>query len=291
MSVKINNKNKALYFIKQRLKQYLYSYNYMLFTMSGSHSNNLLFNKIYIETVSCCNNDCAFCPASVTNKVKSPDSFMQEKLYLKVLEELVSLNYQGSVAFHCNNEPLLDKRLPNFVKLAREKLKNNFFYIYTNGILINTDLANSLFVSGLNRVIVNNYNDDYKLIPSIKDIVKNNRFIKGEVIVNYRLKNEYLFNRAGQSPNVKNPLRKPLKAVCLRPLKEIVVGYDGTVPLCGSDGLWKMRMGNVRELSIKDIWFSEGFNRVREALIKGDRGFSDICRVCDVVNFPKEKGV
>lgn len=250
-----------------------------------------LFTKVFMETVSYCNNDCAFCPASAKAGAKKPGNLMPESLYIKILNELASISFTGSIAFHCNNEPLLDTRLSSWIRMARGLLKSNFFYLYTNGIFINMNLANGLFESGLNRIIINNYNDKHKLNPSIRKLLDNSTALRGEVIINYRAKTDYFGNRAGQSPNAGVFLKKPLKIQCLRPSTEIVVGYDGTVTLCCADGLWKVVMGNVKNSSLEDIWFSDFFKRIREALAKGDRACTKICRLCDALNFPAPKGI
>jgi len=250
-----------------------------------------LFKKIFIETISYCNNDCAFCPASCKSGVKNPQNFMSEDLYLKILKELKDISFKGSLAFHCNNEPLLDRRLASWVKKARDLLKDNYFYLYTNGVFIDVGLVNELFEAGLNRIIVNNYNDEYILNPSIRKLVEDSFMLKGEVIVNYRVKSDYLGNRAGESPNAGSFLKKPLNIICPRPLRELVVGYDGTVPLCCADGVWKVKMGNLRETSIKDIWFSDFFKMVRKSLSMGDRKSTEICKACDALKFFSPKGI
>jgi len=253
-------------------------------------SETQLFNKIFIETISYCNSDCNFCPASTKVGAKNPANFMSEGLFFKILNELKDQPFKGSVAFHCNNEPLLDERLPSWIKKARQILKNNFFYFYTNGLLLNLELANRLFEAGLNRIIINNYDDKHELASNLKHLIDNSERIKGEIILNYRLKTEYLLNRAGQAPNARFYLKAPLKIICLRPLNEIVIGYDGTVPLCCADGLWKVVMGNVRESSLRDIWFSSFFKSTRRALAEGNRNCTKICRVCDALNFFAAKG-
>ncbi len=303
MSIMVRNKNRYIYSVKLKLKKYLHSHPILLERylrlkalfinrkVGSSDIKNSLFNKIYIETISYCNNDCAFCPASTNNTVKKPEYLMAQDLYLKILEELKNLSFRGTVAFHCNNEPLLDERLVSWVKMARASLKSNFFYIYTNGILLNVDLANQLFDAGLNRIIVNNYNDRYDLLTPIRNLIDSSKALHGEVILNYRLKSEYLGNRAGQSLNAKNYLRRPLNIICKRPLLEIVIGYDGTVPLCCADGLWKISLGNVVNSSLKDVWFCEAFSKIKSALIKGDRTCTEICKVCDVFMLEAPKGM
>ncbi len=303
MTIKIRNKNKYVYGIRSKIRRFLYRSNFLrknylklkeIVIKNNSRApadENELFDKVFIETVAYCNNDCAFCPASVGLGAKNPKNLMPESLYLKILNELASISFTGSIAFHCNNEPLLDARLSSWIRIARGLLKSNFFYLYTNGILINVNLANGLFASGLNRIIINNYNDQHKLNPSIRKLLDNSAVLRGEIIINYRAKTDYFGNRAGQSPNAGAFLKKPLKIHCLRPSTEIVVGYDGTVPLCCADGLWKVIMGNVKDSSLKDVWFSDFFKSVRQSLVKGYRSCSEICKVCDALNFPAPKGI
>jgi len=254
-------------------------------------SENVLFKKVFIETVSYCNNDCDFCPASTKLEAKAPKHFMPEDLYEKILNELKELSFAGSLAFHCNNEPLLDERLASWVKRARAFLKDAFFYLYTNGTLIDVKMANQLFEAGLNRIIINNYSDRHKLIPPVKDLMKNAAILKGELIVNYRHKDEYLGNRAGESLNAKLFLKEPLKIMCIRPSTEMVIGYDGTVPLCCADGLWKVIMGNIKDFSISEVWFSGSFRKMRKSLLRGERDSIEICKVCDALNFSAPKGI
>lgn len=256
-----------------------------------SAGENALFNKVFIETIGYCNNDCVFCPASLKMGAKKPENLMPESLYLKILNELESASFSGSVAFHCNNEPLLDSRLMPWVKTARGMLKSSFFYLYSNGMLINVDLANGLFASGLNRIIINNYNDQHRLNPSIKNLLDNSADLRGEVIISYRAKTEYFGNRAGQSPNAEISLKKPLKAQCLRPSVEIAVCYDGNVSLCCADGLGKAVMGNALDSNLKDIWFRDSFKKARRALARGDRSCVEICKTCDALNSPVLKGL
>lgn len=302
MPLIVRNKNKYIYIAKSKIASYVYHNHFMRnsylrikeliiknsFHLEGNTSS--LFKKVFIETVSYCNNDCVFCPASSKVQAKSPDNFMSDSLYAKILDELAEVNFSGSIAFHCNNEPLLDERLSDWIKKARNILRRNFFYLYTNGILINTELSNRLFESGLNRIIINNYNNKYELIPSLKNLVLNSSLLKGEVIINYRLKDEYLRNRAGESPSAVLSLKEPLRIICIRPSMELVIGYDGTVPLCCADALWRTVMGNIKESHIKDIWFSSSLTKVRNSLLKGERNCIEICKVCDSLQIPAFKG-
>lgn len=303
MSLIVRNRNRYIYGIKSRIRGNVYSNLFMLRSYLKlketliksrgvpANSENMLFKKVFIETVSYCNNDCAFCPASRRVGLKNPGHFMPEDLYMKIMNELANISFTGSLAFHCNNEPLLDRRLPSWVRKARGLLKSNFFYLFTNGTLVSPDLVNELLDAGLNRIIINNYNDELKPIPSVKAIIDDSSHMRGEVIINYRAKSDYLGNRAGESPNARLFLKEPLQVMCTRPLAEMVVGYDGTVPLCCADGLWKVTMGDVKKSSLRDIWFSDFWTRVRKSLVKGDRNCTEICKACDALSFFAPRGM
>ena len=300
--IKIRNNNRYIYRVKSKIRRWIYTNPSSLVKylklkemfikhMTARYDEEGIFKKVFIETVSYCNNDCIFCPVSSKAVAREPGNFMSEDLYTKILKELKDISFKGSVAFHCNNEPLLDKRLVSWIRRARSLLKTNYFYLYTNGILMDIKLANQLFDAGLNRIIIDNYNDEHELIPSVRDIIRGSSLIRGEVIVDYRFKNDYFGNRAGESPNAEFLLKKALKLICVRPLMEIVVGYDGTVPLCCADGLWRVKMGNTAEYSLKDIWFSDAFRSIRSSLLKGDRRCTEICKVCDALHLPSLKGI
>lgn len=303
MPLVIRNRNKHIYRIKSGIRRYAHQHYFILknylklkeFFIKRidipNISNNGLFRKVFIETISYCNNDCSFCPASSKLGAKKPENLMSEDLYVKILNELIDISFKGSIAFHCNNEPLLDERLASWIKIARDLLKTNFLYLYTNGILIDIKLANQLFDAGLNRIIIDNYSDKHELIPSVESIIDKSSLLRGEIILNYRSKDGYMGNRAGESPNAGVVLKKPVRIICVRPSAEIVVGYDGTVLLCCADGLWKVKMGDVKKTSLSDIWFSGFFREVRKSLKTGDRNCTEICKVCDGLSFFAPRGI
>jgi len=267
-------------FLKEKYLKAKYNISHL--RMPAMYRGDSLFKKIYIETISYCNNTCSFCPASAKAGYKKAINFMPIDLYRKILHELKSLDFKGVFAFHCNNEPLLDKRIFDFIAIGKRLFSKNYFYMYTNGLLINADKALALFNVGLDYLVINNYDDDFKLLSGVKDILNHVDPSKVNIFINRELKNTFMSNRAGEM--LQMHLKKPFKLTCLRAPNEIIVGYDGTVPLCCADALWKAKMGNVREKGIKDIWFSDKFDRIRKALIAGDRSCNEVCKDCDWIS-------
>ena len=54
-----------------------------------------------------------------------------------------------------------------FVEYARKCLPNAIHYLYTNGILLNAEKFSAL-VKNLDVLIIDNYDDNFQLIPSVE---------------------------------------------------------------------------------------------------------------------------
>ena len=115
---------------------------------------------VRIETINSCNNTCSFCPMNIHSDEtrKRKVTLMKEALYKKIVDELISVNFKGVLKLYCGNEPLLDKRLPYFVRYAKEKLSGlKRIQIDTNGILLTEELGIELIEGGVNVLFINDY--------------------------------------------------------------------------------------------------------------------------------------
>lgn len=133
------------------------------------NENVPLFEGIEIETYNRCNGGCSFCPVSVKNESR-PEKRMSEKLFHKIIKDLEDLNYEGKVCLFSNNEPFLDDRIIDFQICARRKLPKAHLYMYTNGTLLTEEKFLNI-IPYLDELIIDNYNQNLQLIPSVKKIV------------------------------------------------------------------------------------------------------------------------
>lgn len=67
---------------------------------------------------------------------------------------------------------------------------------------------------------------------------------------------------------------------CTFPWYALVVCADGTVTPCPQDFWAKMKMGDLRAASLKDIWHGEAYRALRRAM-RGDIESLPLCRKCD----------
>lgn len=243
-----------------------------------------LFNNIEIETVNRCNGTCSFCPV---NKNQDPREYkkMPEELFEKIIKELKEINYNGAIALHSNNEPLLDKEICNYANYARKELPNSYIYLYTNGTLLTIDKFCEL-ITNLDLLVIDNYNDNIQFIEPVKEIFNyciQHPELKKKVRIDMRLQNQILTSRGGQSDNRDEILT--LKSSCLLPFNKIVVHPDGRIPLCCCDPFGKVILGDLNTEKLVDIWNGKKAKALRESLYKEQysRKNLKLCSKCDVL--------
>ena len=130
--------------------------------------------NLLIEVTNHCNNKCIFC---YNDCMKRKKTFIKKEMCERVLKEAYFLGMR-EVGFYVVGEPLLDKRLKDFIRLAK-KIGYNYVYITTNGILANLSTVKELYKNGLDSIkySINATNpEDYKMIHktnSFSVVIKN----------------------------------------------------------------------------------------------------------------------
>ena len=247
-----------------------------------------LFTSIELETRTRCNSACSFCAANVLTDTRE-DKYMPEETYLKILDDLARLNYTGRIKFFVNNEPLLDARTPEFIRLAKEKVPGCWTEVHTNGLKLNPKTGRPLLEAGLDLLYINNYTQEAKMHKGVKRFLDETALdFPGTMIVfHLRLLEEKLLNRGGTAPN-REAVPEALNIPCILPFDEMVVTADGRVSICCQDHYFEEVMGNVNRQGLDDIWFGERFQAMRTKLAIGDRSGSKFCQACDFRGFKEE---
>src|SRR5262245_22586687 len=96
-----------------------------------------MFKAVELELNSMCNRKCTYCP-NVSSK--RPVGFMSEELFKKIIHELEEIEFDGRISYHFYGEPLLDKRLPEFVQYTKDKVPNSYAEIYSNGDFLDLEV-------------------------------------------------------------------------------------------------------------------------------------------------------
>lgn len=265
-------------------------YNKMLSSLASRHSYADFPREVRLETINTCNATCSFCAMNIYSEESKSRKvvMMDDKLVTKILDELVDVGFKGRLKFYLENEPLLDKkRLPGFVREAREKLPDvKVIQIDTNATLLTEELGAELITAGITYLHVNDYTAtgggglNFKK-ESIKDTYDKlrRRFPDITMIYRPRLNNELMDNRAGHSPNNLFDPEHALEAACVFPFYQFCITSNGTVGICCLDTTFEEPLGNVTNESIASIWRGSAYRQFREELLNGQR-HKKMCSKC-----------
>jgi radical SAM protein with 4Fe4S-binding SPASM domain len=269
--------------------------------------------RVTIEFTNDCNLKCVMCPR---NKVNFEKSYLDEKIFDKIINELSNYEDLAIVPFF-RGESLLHKNFEKYIKKLKE-LKRSKIQLFTNGVLLNQKIADFLvetkvdFISiSLDAINKNVYKEirgfDFfeKIIENINYLLKIKKEKKSLIeiqislvkidknideideFVNFwknkvdrvRIYEEHTKDdKLGKLEDTKEiKKRKP----CKKPFEEIVIYANGDVAICNHDWERKDKIGNLKDNSIINIWNSEIYNEIRKKHLKNSFKENDICKFCD----------
>ena len=255
-------------------------------------------NHVQVQTISWCNRSCAFCPSQ---KFPRKLEYMSLQTYQRVLDELASLDFSGRFSPYLQGEPLLDKRMPELVAMARATLPKAKLLIQTNGDSLTVEKGLALFEAGLHKLIINCYDSKdqfYRLQAMVRNLVGRQadlRFIKGSLARMIRPERHDRIQReiaienktrwkadTGENwaGNIPGALTEPLRKWCFRPFNQLCVHFNGDVVLCCCDWKGEVVFGNLMRASLSEIYSSPIATRYRENLAQKNRNLK-LCAVCD----------
>lgn len=271
-------------------------------------------NTAGIEIVEGCNLMCKFC--GIWGIWKEPKhrkiKFMENEFAVELSKEFGKWFDKKRIEICAHGEPTLHPNLHDIVASFRKYCKNVQLQVTTNGLIVLQEgkpYIEELFKAGLNFLLVDTYTKRQQILQLLrrsstkvydyydKDAPNvyhyNSNKIKSIIVmedlkkVSGRKVTRVMFNMAGNS----NPrfLRElgakvkilPLKKTCSRLFREIVVHYDGTVPLCCVDWKHEFIVGQwPRDGHLWEIWNSRIFDIMRVVLQSKDRTWRP-CYKCD----------
>lgn len=272
--------------------------------------------RLWIETASCCNLCCVMCP----NKelAASKKGLMTFALFRKVIDECRS--FASDVYLHHRGEPLLNPALFNMIAYARKAgLKTRFHTngtlldedkarrllnagpdlvsfsfdgfskeIYEKirvGAVFETTLENIIRLAELRKkqglikpyIVIEKI--CFKNMPAPADrrqIIETERRLRAAGVDEIIEKEEYVWAEES-APETTAP---PPGSVCTFPWYAVVICADGTVTPCPQDFHAYLKLGNVTETSLLEIWNGAAYQNLRRQLTTDLRALA-LCRKCD----------
>lgn len=232
---------------------------------------------IEVETYTPCNRTCSYCP-NASNK--RDVHYLPMEMIEKIASNLKEMGFTGQFSFQFYNEPLLDKRLPEIIKLVRSYLPLSFLLLYTNGDFLTKDYFLNLIECGIDKFLVTaheqvnkKHNLDWRY-----NLPKEN--LKYLFYQTYKDPDIFYTNRGGLLPNI-SEIASPLSVSCFLPSTSMTITAKGNAVLCFEDYNESQIMGNIFFSTIQEIWYGEPFKKLRSQLTNGNRHCTNICKKCN----------
>lgn len=265
--------------------------------------------SILIETYSLCQGECKFCPYKELRFSKEQTMLTTEK-FLELLYEISQHKVSRLTLFN-NNEPLLDKRIYEFVKVSHEMMPNVEIGLSSNGRAITKDVLFRLIGNNLSILYISIPcvdREDYKnvmgvypdslfeLLDSIED-EKILKMVRIAVPITKYLNEEALIQRFkhfklciwnleykaswGIGEKFNEVAREDsIAGLCDRPMDQAVISSNGDVLICCRDWQSQNVVGNVYNSSLFDIWHSEPMQKIQNLISQGKYSEIECCKDC-----------
>jgi len=260
-------------FIHNHLCRWRYSTRYQV-------PSSFMFRNVELEINSMCNRTCSYCPNVAA---KRPLGYMEESLFRKIIAELAEIDFDGSVSYHFYGEPLLDKRLLDFVEYTARHVPKCQTVIYSNGDFLTLDLFREYIRRGVGIFWITQHDN---CVPDHLRHILDEATDEERRHIDVHFANQItITNRSGLITSIQVP-SKALPVACDWPIGTLVITLNGNVVPCCNDYMETEVVGNVRTQSLAKVWSSDRFERFRAALTNGDRTTSKLCAACDYVPSP-----
>lgn len=276
---------------------------------------------VKIENTNACNSNCIMCPH---HKMKRKLGFIDEKLFRKIVDECAELGVEH-LSMHNFGEPTLDKNFAKKVKYAKKKgikrvsTNTNASCLYPkvakalleagiDNIYISLDALSKNTFKKIRRGL--NYDTVMENVHALAEMKKKNPKYKTEIVLDFVEMDENkhetkafkkywtgkvdnvciscLHNWGGQTKKttgVHETFVSASGAPCRLLWTDLVIDWDGKVPLCCQDTDENLLIGDVNKQSIKEIWQSKKLNSLRYLHMVGKFNEIPMCSGCKLNTF------
>ena len=142
---------------------------------------------IFVDPADICNFKCTFCPTGDQDLMKSvgrPLKVMKFDLYSKIIDDIAEFDQKIKVLrLYKDGEPLLNKKLPQMIKYAKDKGVADKIDTTTNASALTNERSLALIEAGLDRINISiygvnekQYKEFSKVNIDFKKIVENVKF-------------------------------------------------------------------------------------------------------------------
>lgn len=248
---------------------------------------------VQFQTIDFCNRSCSFCPNA--HGARKTGNMMLPQVFHTLLRQLEEIEYKGRLSPYLMNEPLMDRRIFDIIRVARDVFDDNTLYLSTNGDMLRGYTLELLQAAGLDLLHINLYDDktrrkrrreyferEIHSIPGVEQRQDNTPMRTETLQVYIKDVGESSPEHWNRGGNVQVKARHRKKR-CQLPFTQMYINYLGQAVLCCSDYYFEVVMGNIMTEHIADIWMNERYEHYHHHLWKGETQDLTLCKTCNRV--------
>ncbi len=255
-----------------------------------------------LESANTCNMNCPMCYRDGMNEI----GLMDMDLFRKAVDECAD-NSVYSIRLSWRGEALTHPEIKEMIRYATSKIKNVSFL--TNAFYINDDMIDCFIENQVSYVAVSfdgigetyesirhpaKFQDSYQKLMMLKDrkketqsklpqvrvctiwpAIKDNPkeyYEKMKVVSDYIVCNPYI--------NFSGHMEIKEDFICQYPWERIVIAYNGKTQCCTGWEADDIILGNVKDLTIREMWHSDLMDKIRRIHSEGRRMELNSCAKC-----------
>ena len=236
---------------------------------------------VELSLIDVCNRKCVFCPKSDENVAPDTHQRMNEKIINKIHDQLLEIEFNGTIALCGYGEPLLHKDISKITQIFSKVSKVE---IVTNGDVLTSNKLQDLYLAKATKVLVSMY-DGPEQIEKFKKMTKDANVPEEFIILRDRWHDQYndfgvkLTNRAG-TISVGEQEEVDKTKTCFYPAYQFLIDWDGNIYLCPQDWQRRVSLGNIMQKEFFEIWNGNLLNKYRKKLLNGERSLNP-CNKCN----------
>ncbi len=274
-----------------------------------------------IELAGNCNLKCSMCWQS--GRLDTPLGLMKDDMYKSIIDNGIPAG-MSAIKLQSRGESTLHPRLADLAAYAKSAGVRDV-QLTTNGIILDKPKKlESLMEAGLDKLIFSideQHDESAREIygdraPHLPDVVKRTFEMRERKGIKTRIRiqtfapdgqtqeerldeikgiypdaDEYLINLLWDSDVEHDSLADLADGYDLYPCSylwtRLVVFWNGDVTLCCRDYNCSLKLGNINDNSVEEIWMGERMQELRRAHAEGRRREVDVCKHCDMASKPK----
>jgi radical SAM protein with 4Fe4S-binding SPASM domain len=275
-------------------------------------------NILNLEPTNACNLKCSYCPREMADKGVG---FMPWEIYTRIIDEAASYPQLIMLNLHKDGESFLHPRFLDMVRYAKKREVAKTIHVNTNGMCWSEKMLDGILDTEIDDITVSldaAWRQTFKkykgadALSKVEDAVllllrkREQRRLKKpfirvkimefggvtpEEIRDFFAKWEGvadlvqvtgIHNWSGGVEVEVSDERSRGRYPCVIMWYALVVNWNGEVTFCSVDWNTELKLGNVHQQSLHQIWNSRRAREARNSQIEGDWGRYPVCRDCVV---------